>query len=61
MRFVILSIKYYYYYHTKRHPDPISRFATIHFPDTHKPTDWIGYRSISIALIYALLIVSNVH
>jgi len=26
-------------HHPKRHPDPISRFATVHFPDTHRQTD----------------------
>ena len=23
----------------KRHPDPISRFATVHYPDTQRQTD----------------------
>jgi len=32
-------------YHPKRHPDPISRFATVHFPDTHTETG-ISDRSI---------------
>jgi len=36
----------------KQHPDPISHFATIHFPDTQtdRSRDGIGDRSIPIAL-----------
>jgi len=26
-------------HHSKQHPDPISRFATVHFPDTQTQTD----------------------
>jgi len=39
-------------HHPKRHPDAISRFATVHFLDsqTHRPTDGIGNRSISVML-----------
>jgi len=35
----------------KRHPDPISRFATVHFPDTDRQTGrWDRRQSISRAL-----------
>jgi len=39
-------------HHPKRHPDQVSRFATVHFPNrhTHRPTDGIGDRSTPIAL-----------
>jgi len=51
-------------HHPKRHLDPISRFATIHFPDrpthahTRRPTDGLGDRSVRWAA-YALLIASD--
>jgi len=34
-------------YHPKRHPEPFSRFATIHFPDRHtdRETDKLRDRS----------------
>jgi len=55
--------------HPKRHPDPISRFATIHFQDTdrhtdtqtYKPTDrWDKRQLDCIALTLAILITSDV-
>jgi len=42
------------HHHPKRHPDPISRFATVHFQtdrqDTYIPTDGLGDRSTPLAL-----------
>ena len=48
-------------HHPKRHLDPLSRFATIHFPNrqTHRPTDGIGDRSVRIARTLAILIESD--
>jgi len=49
-------------HHPKRHPDPISRFVTVHFPDTQtdrptdRPTDGIGDKSTLLALTLAILI-----
>jgi len=48
-------------HHPKRHPDPISRFATVHPPDrqtnrqTDRPTDGLGDRSVPTPA-YALYI-----
>jgi len=50
---------------TKRHPDPLSRFATVHFPDqqtdrpTHRPTDELGNRSTWLVLTLAILLESD--
>jgi len=33
----------------KRHPDPISRFATVHFPDTHRQADRLTDRQMGYA------------
>jgi len=43
-------------HHSERHPDPISRFATVHPPDrpTDRPTDGIVDNSVLTA-VYALL------
>jgi len=53
-------------HHPKRHPDPISRFTTIHPLDrqtdtdrqTHRPADWIGDKPVRIPT-YALLYCSD--
>jgi len=44
-------------HHPKRHPDPSSRFSTIHPPDrrTDRPTEWFRwqtYKNIHLALLY---------
>ena len=33
-------------HHPKRHPDPISRFASVHFPDRHRQTETWDRRQI---------------
>jgi len=51
-------------HHPKRHPDPVCRFATIHFPDTDtetdrhtdRPTYGLDDSSIPWALMLAILI-----
>ena len=49
-------------HHPKRNPDPLSCFATIHFPvrqtdrPPHRPIDGIGDGSVRTARIYALYI-----
>jgi len=52
-------------HHPKRHLDPISRFATVHFPNSHtqrpteRPTNGMGYRSTPLVLMLATLINSD--
>jgi len=51
-------------HHPKRHPDPLSCFATVHFPDdthtdTHRPIDGLRDRSVRWVLTLAVLIESD--
>ena len=53
-------------HHAKRHPDPISRFATVHPPDrqTDGPTHWIGDRPLpraAYAYCIAIIILISEH
>ena len=45
-------------HYPKQHPDPISRFATVHFLDrpTDRPTNGLGDRSVRIPPTLAILI-----
>jgi len=52
-------------HYPKRHLDPFSRFATVHFPDrqtdrhTHRWTDVLGDRSVRLPRTLAILIESD--